>query len=70
MLASHISQRRTTPTAIEGEGRIMKRALGLMVIVASLVAVAVVVGAATAAPAKNQDTSMTGAGSTFVFPLV
>jgi len=48
----------------------MKRALGLMVIVASLVAVAVVVGAATAAPAKNQDTSMTGAGSTFVFPLV
>ena len=38
----------------------MKRALGLMVIVASLVAVAVVVGAATAAPAKKQDSSLTG----------
>ena len=48
----------------------MKRALGLMVIVASLAAVAVVVGAATAAPAKKQDTSLSGAGSTFVFPLI
>ncbi|MEO5633833.1 phosphate ABC transporter substrate-binding protein PstS [Gaiella sp.] len=48
----------------------MKRALGLMVIVASLVAVASVVGAATAAPAKKQDTSLSGAGSSFVFPLI
>ena len=47
----------------------MKRALGLVLVVASVAAVAIVVGAATAAPAKKQDTSLTGAGSTFVFPL-
>ena len=48
----------------------MKRALGLMLIVASLVAIASVVGTATAAPAKKQDRSLTGAGSTFFFPLM
>jgi len=48
----------------------MKRALGFMLVVTSVVAVAFTVGAATAAPAKKQDTSLTGAGSSFVFPLV
>ena len=48
----------------------MKRALGLMLIVASLVAIVSVVGTATAAPAKKQDTSLTGAGATFPFPLI
>ena len=48
----------------------MKRALALMLVVASVAAIAITVGAATAAPAKKQDTSLSGAGSTFVFPLV
>jgi phosphate transport system substrate-binding protein len=48
----------------------MKRALGLALIVTSVVAIAVTVGAATAAPTKQQDTSLSGAGSSFVFPLV
>jgi phosphate transport system substrate-binding protein len=39
-------------------------------VVTSLVAIAVTAAAATAAPAKQQDTSISGAGSTFVFPLV
>lgn len=56
--------------ATKGEGRIMKRALGLMVVVASLVAVASVVAAATAAPTKKQEASLTGAGATFPFPLI
>jgi phosphate transport system substrate-binding protein len=50
--------------------KIMKRALGLMLVVTSMVAIAVTVGSATAAPAKNQDTALKGAGSSFVFPLV
>ncbi len=48
----------------------MKRTLGLMLIVASIAALAVAVGVATAAPAKKQDTSLTGAGATFPFPLI
>ena len=48
----------------------MKRVLGLMLIVTSVVAIAFAVGTATAAPAKTQDTSLTGAGSTFVYPLI
>lgn len=46
----------------------MKRALGLMLVVAAMVAATV--GAATAAPVQKQDTSLSGAGSSFVFPLV
>jgi phosphate transport system substrate-binding protein len=48
----------------------MKRALGLMLVATSVVAIAFTVGAATAAPAKQQDTSLTGAGATFPYPLI
>jgi phosphate transport system substrate-binding protein len=48
----------------------MKRALGLMLVVTSVVAIAFTVGTATAAPAKTQDTSLTGAGATFPYPLI
>ena len=48
----------------------MKRALTLMLVVAVVAATAITVGAATAAPAKKQDTNLSGAGSSFVFPLV
>ena len=48
----------------------MKRALTLLLVVAVVAATAITVGAATAAPAKKQDTSLSGAGSSFVFPLV
>ena len=48
----------------------MKRALGLMLVVISLVAVAATVGSASAAPVGKQDTSLTGAGATFPFPLI
>jgi phosphate transport system substrate-binding protein len=48
----------------------MKRALTLALAVAVVAASAITVGAATAAPAKKQDTSLSGAGSTFVYPLV
>ena len=47
----------------------MKRALGL-VLATGVVAIAFTVGAGTAAPVKAQDTSLSGAGSSFVFPLV
>ncbi len=60
----------STPMAIKGEGQIMKRALGLVLVVAAVVAIAFTVGTAAAAPAKKQDTSLSGAGSSFVFPLV
>ena len=46
----------------------MKRAL-MLALAAALVA-AVAAGAGTAAPAKKQDTNLSGAGSSFVFPLV
>ncbi len=46
----------------------MRRALGLMLIVAAVVAIGATV--ATAASSKKQGTALTGAGSTFVFPLV
>jgi phosphate transport system substrate-binding protein len=45
----------------------MKRAITLAV---AVVALAVVVAGATAAPTKKQDTSLSGAGSSFVYPLV
>lgn len=48
----------------------MKRALGLVLVAASVAAIAFTVGTANAAPAKQQDTSLSGAGSSFVFPLV
>jgi phosphate transport system substrate-binding protein len=48
----------------------MKRALALTLVLAVVAATAITVGAATAAPAKKQDTSLSGAGSSFVFPLV
>jgi phosphate transport system substrate-binding protein len=48
----------------------MKRALALALVVTSLVAIAAVSGSATAAPAKKQGSSLSGAGSSFVFPLV
>jgi len=41
-----------------------------MLIVASVATMAVVASVATAAPAKKQDTSLTGAGATFPFPLI
>jgi phosphate transport system substrate-binding protein len=48
----------------------MKRALMLMLVVASVAAIAVTAGGATAASATKQDTNLSGAGSSFVFPLV
>ena len=48
----------------------MKRALTLVLVVASVAAIAVTAGGATAASAKKQDTNLSGAGSSFVFPLV
>ena len=48
----------------------MKRALVLTLVVAIVAATAIAVGAATASPAKKSDTSLSGAGSSFVFPLV
>jgi phosphate transport system substrate-binding protein len=48
----------------------MKRVLALMLVVATVAATAIAVGAATAAPAKRQDTNLSGAGSSFVYPLV
>jgi phosphate transport system substrate-binding protein len=47
----------------------MKKALALVALV-GVVAVAAVAGRAEASPAKAGGTSITGAGSTFVFPLV
>jgi len=41
-----------------------------MLALAAAVVAAVAVGGSTAAPAKKQDTSLSGAGSSFVFPLV
>lgn len=48
----------------------MKRALVLVLGLVSVLAIAVVAGRAEAAPAQKNDTSITGTGSTFVFPLI
>lgn len=48
----------------------MKRALTLVLGLVSVLAVALVAGRAEAAPAQKADTSITGTGSTFVFPLI
>jgi phosphate transport system substrate-binding protein len=48
----------------------MKRVLTLMLVVASVAAISITAGGATAAPAKTQDANLSGAGSSFVFPLV
>jgi phosphate transport system substrate-binding protein len=47
----------------------MKRALAIVLVVTGLAAMAIA-ATASAAPARQQDTSLSGAGSTFVFPLV
>src|SRR3954462_5887425 len=54
-------------TRTKGEGLQMKKALALLLVVAAVAATAI---AATAAPASKKDTSLSGAGSSFVFPLV
>jgi len=41
-----------------------------MLVLAGVAAISITAGGATAAPAKKQDTSLSGAGSSFVFPLV
>jgi phosphate transport system substrate-binding protein len=48
----------------------MKRALALMLVLVSLIGLALVAGRANAASTRSQDTTLTGAGSSFVFPLV
>jgi phosphate transport system substrate-binding protein len=48
----------------------MKKALVATFALAALVAIALVSGRAAAAPAATQDASLTGTGSSFVFPLV
>lgn len=48
----------------------MKRALALMLLSGAVVVVAGFAGRAQATPAKASDTSLVGAGSSFVFPLV
>src|SRR5262245_24900718 len=54
---------------MKGEGLIMKKALAIVGLV-SVIAAAAVAGRAEAATTKSSDTSLTGAGSSFVFPLV
>jgi len=48
----------------------MKRVLTLVLVVAAVAAISITAGGASAAPAKKQDTNLSGAGSSFVFPLV
>lgn len=48
----------------------MKRALALIVTLASVVAIAAVGGRADAAQTRSADTTLTGAGATFPFPLI
>ncbi|HEY1317772.1 MAG TPA: phosphate ABC transporter substrate-binding protein PstS [Gaiella sp.] len=48
----------------------MKKALISALAVAAFVAIALVAGRTTAAPAATKDTAITGTGSSFVFPLV
>lgn len=54
---------------MKGEGLNMKRAFAIVVLAGALAAAAVAAGAG-AAPTAREDTSITGAGSTFVFPLI
>jgi phosphate transport system substrate-binding protein len=54
---------------MKGEGLNMKKALALAVLACAL-AVAAVAGRADASSARAADVSVTGAGSSFVFPLV
>jgi phosphate transport system substrate-binding protein len=53
----------------KGEGLNMKRALAVLALV-GVIAVAAVVGRADASSTSRRDASITGAGSSFVFPLV
>jgi phosphate transport system substrate-binding protein len=48
----------------------MKKVIALTLVVAAVAATAIAAGGAAAAPAKKQDASLSGAGSSFVFPLV
>ena len=48
----------------------MKRALALTLVLVSLVGLAMVAGRANAAPARAQDSTLTGAGATFPYPLI
>lgn len=48
----------------------MKRALALSLALVSVVAIALVAGRADAAPTQKADTSITGTGATFPFPLI
>ena len=48
----------------------MKRALALALVLASVAAIALAAGGATAAPAKTAETSLVGTGATFPFPLI
>src|SRR5262245_43410303 len=54
---------------MKGEGLIMKKALAIVGLV-SVIAAAAVAGRAEAATTKASGASVTGAGSSFVFPLV
>jgi phosphate transport system substrate-binding protein len=54
---------------MKGEGPNMKKALALVALV-GVIAVAAVAGRANASPARAAGVNITGAGSTFVFPLV
>ncbi len=48
----------------------MKRVLALSLVASAVVATALVAGSAQGAPTTRQDVSITGTGSTFVFPLI
>lgn len=48
----------------------MKKVLALVLVVTAVAATAITAGGAMAAPAKRQDTNISGAGSSFVYPLV
>ena len=56
-------------TRNKGEGLVMKKVLALLLVVAAVAATAIA-ATATAAPASKKDVSLSGAGSSFVFPLV
>ena len=48
----------------------MKRVIATMLVATAVVAIALVAGRAEAAPAKQQDVTITGTGATFPFPLI
>lgn len=64
-----VSDREPSPVSKEGVIT-MKRVIALVLVLATVAAAAITAGGATAAQATKRDTALSGAGSSFVFPLV